>query len=105
MLGVQQRRDYHIEAHGLTLLGGSRNKQVWRTCEVHHLELLGDGDSESDRKFELRVPEVVAVQQAPQRYNGRFVVGHLYTHRILKSHNTYTLGVEGHGNIILQGPD
>ena len=57
MLGIQQRSHYHIQAHGLTLLGGTGHQQVRGIGQVEHLHLLGDGVADGDRQFCLAAAE------------------------------------------------
>ena len=57
MLCIQEGCDDHIESHRLTLLCSAGNKKVRCICKVKGLHLLGDGISDSDRKFRLAVSE------------------------------------------------
>ncbi len=82
MLGIEQGGHYHVQAHGLTLLGGTGHQKVRGIGQVEDLHLLGNIVADGDGQFRLALPESIAVQEGFQRDDGGHVVGHLDTHGI-----------------------
>ncbi len=102
MLGIQERRHYHIQSYGLALLCRSGNKEVRCISKVKNLDPLGNRISYGYRKLRLALTESGIIEHRLERHNGRRAVGHLNSDAIRQRHYTHPLGIQCHGYLPVQ---
>ncbi len=105
MLGIEQRGDYHVESHGLSLLRGSGDQKMRSLSEVEDLDIPRDGAADCDRKLRLGFAEGIVVEHRLERHYGRLAVRNLDSDGIVKFHDAHALRPEGDSDVVLHGPD
>ena len=102
VLGIEQGGHNHVQAHGLTLLGGTGHQEVRGIGQVEDLHLLGNGVADSYRQLSLAFAEGGVVQKGFERHDGGHVVGHLDAHGIRQGGDSHAPGAQAYADVFLQ---
>ena len=99
-LGVQKRCHNDVQAHRLTLFGGTGDQQVRSIRKVEHLHVARNLLADGNGQFCFAGKEFFRCNQLPNRYGRAFLIGHLKAYAVLQNGSHNALSLKSHRHII-----